>query len=155
MSDLKAVIGDQKVERWLEYKDGFELKIRHSTRRAFHKLQKELQELDPQEKDIQAVKKLVTDWRGLTIRKVVGFCAVEKVEDKDLDKEIPFDAESFDTLVRAIEDTLDGNLLTTFIIAKSTNHANFKPDNWSKLVKNSGSGLSGSSVHKNKPAQNA
>lgn len=153
--DLKAIIGDQNVTRWFEYKDGFEVHIRHFTRRKFLKLQEEFKDLGSDEKDFRAAQKMVTGWRGLTIRKVVGFCVIDKVDKEHLDDDIPFSREQLDILMVGIEDALGSDSLSGFVIMKATDYSGFKPEGWEKHLKNSGRGESSSSPHEEKPATDA
>ena len=125
---LGTFIGDQKATGWFDFHDGFELCIRYCPKKELSRLGKKFKSLSDEEQDIATTKLFVIDWRGLTPRRLMGFCVVGKVNKAELDVEYPFSEEDLDELVRKTYDTddLDKNI-SHFTIKRATNASLFKP----------------------------
>lgn len=142
IADLRALIGNQHVEKWVEFRDGFELKLAYFPKRKA----RQIQEKRPEQRDDAFYQEVVKDWRGLTVRKLMEFCAIESAAPGDLNKEIPFSVENLGVLTEAVYD------FDTFLVQRCTDVSLFKPELEGDL-KNSENGQSGAALPKDSPVK--
>lgn len=146
MINLKALIGEQKGTKWVEFKDGFELCLRYLPKQQV----KRLNRVHPDKVEEETCRYVVVGWRGLTARKLYEICKVDRaVSEEEMDEEIPFTLENLKDLVDAVYD------LDEFIESRITDFKLFQPENWGAQLKNSSSGGPGPTLHGKKPARAA
>lgn len=146
MVDLKTLIGKQEGSKWFEYRDGFELCLRYLPKREA----KRIQSVRADKQDEEFYKLVVSDWRGLTARKLSRFCKVDgRVAPESLNEEIPFSYEGLMALVDAVYG------LDDFVVSLATDHRSFQSETWGEELKNSVSGESIASPQKPETAKPA